>query len=104
MEKKPFGKHTIRMKNVERLSQIVCCSKAILRKNALSKKKRFQDVTTRLTSDKQANNWPTISFETENFPFEKKTSPGQIRTQELCLSSHIFRLSWPVMHKSLNSL
>ena len=76
MEKKPFGKHTIRMKNVESLSQIVCCSKSnIKEKRTQQKKKHFQDVTTRLTSDKQANNWPTISFETENFLFEKNNKP-----------------------------
>ena len=49
-----------------------------------AKKKRFQDVTT-----KQTNNWPTILFETDYLPFEKKTGPGQIRTQDFCRYRHI---------------
>ena len=60
---------------MERLSQIVCCSKSNIKEKRTQQKKHFQDVTTRLASDKQANNWPTISFETENFPFEKKNKP-----------------------------
>ena len=27
---------------------------------------------------------PTILFETEHFPFEKQSGPGQIQTQDLC--------------------
>ena len=39
--------------------------KTTLQKNARSKKNRFQDVTSKPTTDKQTNNWPTILFETE---------------------------------------
>ena len=38
---------------------------------------------------KSKNNWPTILFETEHFPFETKTIPGQIRTQEHCSPRYI---------------
>ena len=37
----------------------------ILQKTARSKKKRFQDVTTKPTKDTQTNKRPTILFETE---------------------------------------
>ena len=40
-------------------------------------------MTTKPTTDKQTNNWPT------NFFFEKKTSPGQTRTQDICRPRHI---------------
>ena len=40
-------------------------------------KKQFRDMTTKPTTDEQTNNWPTILFETEYFPFGKKTGPGQ---------------------------
>ena len=57
-------------------------------------KKRFQDVKTKPTIDKQTNNWPTILFETEHFRFEK-TGPRQIQTQDLYRPRHIIsRLSW----------
>ena len=45
-------------------------------------------MTTKATRDKQAMNLPTNIFQTENFPFEKKTGPGQIQTQGLCCSGH----------------
>ena len=59
--------------------------KTTLQKNARSKKKRFQDVTT-----KQTNNWPTILFETEYFPFEKNrpwsdSNPGPLTSQAYAL-------------------
>ena len=37
-------------------------------------------MTIRPKKDKQTNNLPRTSFETEYFPFEKK-GPGQFRTQ-----------------------
>ena len=52
-------------------------------RNARSKN-RLQDMKT----NKQTNNWPSILFETEYFPFEKKTGPTQIPTQDLCRPRH----------------
>ena len=54
-------------------------------------------MTTKATTDKQTTNWPTILFETEYFPFEKKTGPTKIRTKNLCRPRHIGylqALSW----------
>ena len=51
--------------------------------------KIVQEVTTRPTTDKQTIHWPAHLFVTKHFPFEKKTSPGQIRTRTLCLPRHI---------------
>ena len=60
--------------------------------------KRFQDVTTKPTTDKQTNNWPTILSETQYFPFEKKTNrswsesphwrPRQIRSLQAKLAGN----------------
>ena len=60
-----------------------------IKEKCAQKTKYFQDVTTKRTTDKQTNNYPTILFDTEYFPFEKKTGPGQIRTQDLCRPRHI---------------
>ena len=45
-------------------------------------------MTTKPTTDKQTNNWPTIFLETEYFRF-KKTGPGQTRTGDICPARHI---------------
>ena len=53
-----------------------------------AKIKRFQHLTTKPTTDKQTNKWPTMLSETEYFPFKKFIkSPGQIRNQNLCRPS-----------------
>ena len=62
--------------------------RATLKKNARSKKKWFQDVTTKSTTEKQTNNWPTTLCETEYYLLEKKTGFVQIGTQGLCCSRH----------------
>ena len=53
---------------------------------------RFQDATSKPTTDQQTNNWPIILLETL-FPvfffLKKKTGHSQIRTQDLCRPSHI---------------
>ena len=51
-----------------------------------AKKKRFQDVITKPTTNKY---WPTNLSETEHCQFEKKTDPGEIRTYNLCCPSNI---------------
>ena len=43
-----------------------------MRKTCSKKKKRFQDVTTKPTTDKHINSWPTTLFEKKYFPFETK--------------------------------
>ena len=47
-------------------------------------------MTIKQTTDKQTINWPTILFETDYFPFEKKTCLSQVRiTQDPCPPDHI---------------
>ena len=61
-------------------------------------------MTTQPTIDKQTNNWPTILFETEYFPFEKKIL---VRFELITFAvPGIFvtsRLTWARKHRSLNS-
>ena len=54
-----------------------------------TKSKRYLDLAIKPTKHKQTNNRPTF-FELEYSPFEKKTGPGQIRIQEICLSRRVF--------------
>ena len=67
-----------------------------------SKKKRFQDKTTKPTKDKQTNNRPTILFETEYFPFKKEKEPNNIRTQAVGCPRHIRYLHINLAGKAWN--
>ena len=46
-------------------------------------------MTTKPTTDKQTNKWPTVFVLKQNISSLKKTGPGQTRTQELCRHRHI---------------
>ena len=66
-------------------------TKSNITKNARSKKKRFQDVTTKPTKDEQTNYCPVIIFGREYLPCEKKnrswsdSKPGPLPPQAYLL-------------------
>ena len=67
--------------------------------------KRFLDVETMPTEHKQTNIRPKF-FKQHQLPFEKKTGPGQIQTQDLCRPGVFFttRLSVQEILQTLNYL
>ena len=69
-----------------------------------AKQKQFQDVTTKPTTDKQTNNLPTVLFETQYFPLEKKLVRSENRTFNIADIFVASRLSWTGKHRSLISL
>ena len=64
-------------------------------------------MTTEPTTDKQTNNWPTILFKTEYFPFERKKqvlARFEPRTFDTPGIRVISRLSWQETLRSFNIL